>query len=125
MKGEGAKFHVVPKIECANYKMNQSSEELSLDLYDALKNISKDNMIPYELSAQENGKNYPKFDMKIERFVWGENKQTPQEKKEVGVWKSGFEEKDAIHYVDGLDLIDHLAHTVFRIVTVVVSKQFT
>ncbi|CAG7815216.1 unnamed protein product, partial [Allacma fusca] len=107
-------------LKCADYKMTDvnKDDELNLKLYDALRNASKDNMIAFELN-DENGKNFPLFKMRIQRLTFDNNQKTPKTNVNVGYWQSGFKEKEAITFENGLDLVEHLAHTVFRIVTVV------
>jgi len=99
---------------------------LSLDLMAALKVRNGENGIKFNLD--QNGKNYPTFNVDIRRLTYPAKASTPVGNTKHGVWMAGFKEKELIKWdkkndankTDN-DLTEHLAHTVFRIVTFVVS----
>jgi len=94
---------------------------INLDLMGALKSVNNENGIgPFQL--EKNGKNYPKFNMIIRRLQYSPKTPEPRAEK-VGTWIGGFGEKDSVRFDNGKDLQNHLAHTVFRIVTFVVSHS--
>lgn len=96
---------------------------INLDLMAAFAKAGKENaMGPFQLDG--NGKNYPTFKMVMKRLEYMKETAPPKVNEKIGVWEAGFGESRLITYESGKDLIPHLAHTVFRIVTYVVSFLF-
>lgn len=120
LKADG-KWHEPPAAKCAHAET--FNDNFQLDLFDALNSEGKNNILgPFHLES--NGKNYPNFQMKIMRYVFREDQKEPHIKQELGYWTAGFGEGSLISEASGkvLEWKSHEALTVFRIVTVVVSR---
>lgn len=106
---------------CVKYDQTKPYPPLDLDLKEYIRTTSGENAGgAFEMNG--NGKNFPKFEMNIRLLKFGKNQGTPSFADEIGVWKAGYGDANQIVYKDNKDLVQHLAHIVFRVVTVVVCR---
>lgn len=123
MKKAGS-WVVPPNLPCADMKETKAPDQLKLNLLDVFKTVGKDNILG-EFKFEGPGKNYPQFKMNIERLVFNKEQAEPSTREEIGKWEAGFGEEELITFNENKDLKNHVALTVFRIVTVVVSYSCT
>lgn len=122
MKRENT-WQLPPKRVCSD--TTSVKDDFSLNLFDNFntEEIYGENLIgPFHLDPEKTvGKSHANFQMDIHRLVFKENTQEPESNQVLGTWTTGFTEKDLIN-TKGFDQqwTDHIALTVFRIVTVVV-----
>lgn len=103
-------------------------DNFNLDLWEHYKSddIQKNNLLgPFSFDNEKTvGKSHVDLTMTIQRLVFKPNTQDPISNVELGTWKAGYGEKELIT-TNGKDeqWKEHIALTVFRIVTVVVRTR--
>lgn len=99
----------------------------TIPLFDALKKpeIGDKNLLgPFHLEDDKTvGKSHANFQMSIHRLVFKKGQAEPESMKQLGIWRTGFGEKELITESEKEESQwkAHIALTVFRIVTVVVG----
>jgi len=103
----------------------EPKDDYALPLFETFKSdaISKDNLLgPFYMDPDNVvGKSHSNFEMELRRLVFKPKQAEPETNVVLGIWKTGFTEKDLIDSKgQGEQWTQHKALTVFRIVTVVV-----
>jgi len=123
LKQKGEWNHDISNHTCVNWNTgaNNSYPDIELNLLPAFQTATGESILPYHL--EQNGRNYPAIQMKMERLTFAPKASTPNKIEDIGIWKAGLGDKDLITFKNNaIKLKEHAALVVYRVVVVVVTE---